>query len=297
MSEHLFFDCNAAIGPFPRKHREARWSKEHLLEGLDLAGIAGALVHHRLALNYDPMFGNRKLVEEIEGDRGRLYPCWVVLPDSSGEFLSVRELMSELEQHDVRAVRIQSQLFGVPETEGIWGELRDALLERDLLCVLPTPGYSRSIDGFERILEIFRNDEVVPWREFIVDWAGSPARKTDNLSVLRQSSPPWREFIVGRAGSPARKTDNLSVLRRSRHLAREFIVGWAGSPARNIRGRGHGSNTPTLQHSHPSNTPILPSLQHSHPPILPSSHPSHPPILPSSVTTCPKPLPLRGVLL
>ena len=174
MTEHLFFDCNAAIGPLPRKHREARWSRDHLLDDLDLAGIAGALVHQRLALNYDPMVGNRKLLEEIEDDRERLYPCWVALPNFSGEFPPVSEFMKELEDHDVRAVRIEPQVFGAPETERVWGELRDALLDQNLLCVLPTPGYSGKIDGFERMLEIFRNNKVLmvnhvwsQWRQVI----------------------------------------------------------------------------------------------------------------------------------
>src|SRR5687767_1475819 len=99
MPEHLYFDCNASFGPYPHKDREARWSKQHLLEDLELAGIAGALVYHRQALHYDPMLGNRRLIDEIGGDRDRLFPCWLVMPSLSGEFPSVPEFMDLMHRH------------------------------------------------------------------------------------------------------------------------------------------------------------------------------------------------------
>ena len=42
-AQRIYFDCNATYGPHPNKPLEARWTLEHLLEDLDLAGIAGAL--------------------------------------------------------------------------------------------------------------------------------------------------------------------------------------------------------------------------------------------------------------
>lgn len=174
MSELLYFDCNASFGPFPRKHKEARWTKQHLLDDLELAGIGGALVYHRLAVDYDPMLANLRLIEEIADDRNRLYPCWMALPSFSGEFPSVAELVQLMEEHDVRAVRIHPEQFGVPIKESLWGELRDALLERDILCVLPVHVYGGELDSSDRVLTIFRENKTLlvgtvwsQWREVV----------------------------------------------------------------------------------------------------------------------------------
>ena len=173
MSELLYFDCNAAFGPFPQKHRETRWTKQHLLEDLDLAGIAGALVYHRLATAYDAMLANLKLVEEIEQDRDRLFPCWMAMPSFSGEFPSVPEFMKQLEENDVRAVRLDPLLYGVPIRENVWAELRDALLERNILCVTPVR-YSGDLNVSHELLCIFRENPCLlmghnwgQWREVV----------------------------------------------------------------------------------------------------------------------------------
>ena len=161
MREYLYFDCNASFGPYLRKPKEARWSKAHLIEDLDLAGIAGALVYHRLAEAYDPMLANLKLIEEIESDRNRLFPCWVAMPSVSGEFPSVGEFTGLMETHDVRAVRLHPEHDGVPIQERVWGELRDALLGRDILCVLPAPAYGGDLTSVDRLLSIFRENKTL----------------------------------------------------------------------------------------------------------------------------------------
>jgi predicted TIM-barrel fold metal-dependent hydrolase len=154
MNERLYFDCNASFGPYPGKPKEARWTKQHLLDDLDLAGIAGALVYHRLALDYDPLLANLRLIEEIGDDRDRLFPCWVVLPALSPEFPGVDELLRRMEEHDVRAVRLEPQRFGVPLKERVWGELRDALRERNVLCVIPTPTYGGELRPLVGVREV-----------------------------------------------------------------------------------------------------------------------------------------------
>ncbi|NCQ27083.1 MAG: hypothetical protein GW802_06545, partial [Armatimonadetes bacterium] len=107
MPERLYFDCNASFGPYPNKPREARWSKQHLLDDLDLAGVAGALVCQRMAQRCSPMLANLRLVEEIGDDRERLYPCWMALPSLSPEVPAVGEFVRQMVQHDVRAVRLE----------------------------------------------------------------------------------------------------------------------------------------------------------------------------------------------
>ncbi|MBI3923684.1 MAG: amidohydrolase family protein [Armatimonadetes bacterium] len=174
MPELLYFDCNTTFGPYPQKHKEARWTKEHLLDDLVLAGIAGALVYHRLGRHYDPMLGNMRLIEEIRDDRDRLFPCWFAMPSFGPEFATVAEFTELMKQHDVRAVRIEAKAFGVPPRERVWGELPDALLENDILCVLPSPGYGAELDFADPLLTIFRENKTLlmnhvwsQWRELV----------------------------------------------------------------------------------------------------------------------------------
>lgn len=159
-AEHLYFDCNASYGAHPHKHIEERWTLEHLLSDLDLAGIAGALVYHQQAVHYDPMLGNLRLCEEISPYHDRLFPCWIALPNLCGDFPSVEEFVAQLEQHDIRAVRIDPYRFGVPVRERVWKELRDALLERNTLCILPASA-NGTLENLDHLLEIFRNNNTL----------------------------------------------------------------------------------------------------------------------------------------
>jgi predicted TIM-barrel fold metal-dependent hydrolase len=68
---------------------------------MDRCGIAEALVYHSLASGYDPSFGNKRLLEEIEGVPG-LHACWVVIPGESRGPLSFSEILSS----KLRAVRV-----------------------------------------------------------------------------------------------------------------------------------------------------------------------------------------------
>lgn len=155
MPERVYFDCNAVYGPHPRKHREARWTRDHLLEDLDLAGIAGALVAHTQCFEYDPMLGNRRLADDIAGHRDRLHPCWVAMPAFSGEFPSVKAFVAAMQDHDVRAVRVDPGAFGIPSRVSLWRELADALRETGALVVVGSGYGSRSLEAVDRTLALF----------------------------------------------------------------------------------------------------------------------------------------------
>lgn len=173
--QRLYFDCNATFGPRPKKALEARWSLEHLMEDLDLAGIAGAMVHHQQAIHYDPMLGNLRLIEEISAHRERLFPCWIALPSLCDDVPRVTDFMRLLRQHDVRAVRICSERFNIPVREHLWAELRDALRNENILCVIPTDAFA-PLMSLDALLNIFRDNNVLlvghgwhQWRN-VVAW-------------------------------------------------------------------------------------------------------------------------------
>jgi predicted TIM-barrel fold metal-dependent hydrolase len=92
---------------------------------MDYCGIQEALVFHSLALFTEARLGNTRLVEEIEG-QSRLYPCWVILPPSTGEIAVPQALVEELETYDVRAVRMFPRRIG-PLREFLYGELLETL--------------------------------------------------------------------------------------------------------------------------------------------------------------------------
>lgn len=202
MSELLYFDSHAAFGGFPGKQREARWSKQHLLEDLDLAGIAGALVHHSLALHYEPMCGNRRLITEIARQRDRLFPCWVGLPEVAGDFPTAWEFVRELKRHDVRAVRLDPA--GLPVTERVWGALRDALRDLQTLCVLPVNYDGWDFGLVDRWLGLFHASPVLMvgagWRHWRNVVALMDAHPNLHLEFSHFQANRAMEYIADRFG-------------------------------------------------------------------------------------------------
>jgi predicted TIM-barrel fold metal-dependent hydrolase len=204
MNERFYFDCNAAFGRSPCKPARARWSLQHVLDDLQLAGIAGALVTHRQAVHYDPMRGNLRLIEEIENARDRLFPCWVAMPNLGGEFPDVSTFLRLLKQHDVRAVRLDPDKFGVPVTEKLWGELRDALCEAGVLCVLPVGG--GITDSVEKLLELFRDAATLfvdlhwwgNWKKLIATMGDFPRLHVEFSSFQANRAP---EYFAARFGA------------------------------------------------------------------------------------------------
>jgi len=120
MSDLLYFDCHATVGPRTMKPVRARWSTEHLLEDMDLAEISGALVVHGLARSYDPAYGNARLSAEIGKAPDRLFGVWCMAPiGEPGFYSSGDEMVRAMEEADVRAVQCVPGAFSLhPEVAG-----------------------------------------------------------------------------------------------------------------------------------------------------------------------------------
>lgn len=107
MSDLIYFDCHSVIGQRPTKHRRTRWTTAHLVEDMDLAGIAGALVVHGVARSYDTVYGNSRLREELRKVPNRLFGAWCIVPiGEPGFFTTGDDLILAMETADIRAVRI-----------------------------------------------------------------------------------------------------------------------------------------------------------------------------------------------
>ena len=84
MAKLNLFDCNARLGKWINPRPEYATEADELLSIMDRVGISEALVCHALAWQWDPVEGNRILLEQAAA-HGRLYPCLVALPPATGE--------------------------------------------------------------------------------------------------------------------------------------------------------------------------------------------------------------------
>ena len=100
---HLY-DVNCAVGPWPTA-RVPYETVDGLLGEMERLGIERALVSHTTARTFDPPQGNRRLMAEIEG-YPQLEPCWILLPPSCGEMGTLDEMLAEMAEAGVRAVRL-----------------------------------------------------------------------------------------------------------------------------------------------------------------------------------------------
>ncbi|HUE14241.1 MAG TPA: amidohydrolase family protein [Planctomycetaceae bacterium] len=100
-----FFDCNCAFGPYrTRVFRFARTADE-LIEEMDFSNIERALVYHT-AMRFDhPAIGNERVVAESAG-QPRLLASWSLLPSQTGEQPAIDVLLRQMQQQNVRALRL-----------------------------------------------------------------------------------------------------------------------------------------------------------------------------------------------
>jgi len=147
MSERIFFDCFATVGKRGPKDVEARYSLEDLVSEMAWCGISGTLVGHAASREYDPMFGNRMLMKEIGGN-SRLYPVWAVMPHHTREMAPPEELIQELQDNGVRAVKMYPRSHRYPFNVDTCGELLRSL-QRHAIPLLLEGGHMYAPDIFE----------------------------------------------------------------------------------------------------------------------------------------------------
>ncbi len=120
-----FFDCNAQIGRYGVRHPEAFTTADELMKEMEYIGIAEALVYHSMAKEYAPSAGNEMLFREIEGKP--LHPCWVVMPHHTNEMPPPDELLKQMKEKGVRALRAFPNLHQFRLSEWCAGELLEMI--------------------------------------------------------------------------------------------------------------------------------------------------------------------------
>jgi len=128
MEKIRFFDCNASVGRTGTPHLLDVQDSTALEREMEIAGIEEALVYHTAARDGHPPLGNALLRDEIAG-RSNLHQVWVLLPHHTGEMLHPDELLYQMRQNNVRAVRLYPTRarHGFTLAEWCAGELLDAL--------------------------------------------------------------------------------------------------------------------------------------------------------------------------
>lgn len=130
----MLFDALTSYGPYPHRPSQEPWRLTQLLENLDQYGIHAALVRHSQSIYHDAMQGNIRLIAEIEAQRRRLFPCFVVGPHHCGDFPTPANLAAILEANEVRAVQLCPKRHGYPVHAAVLGELA-AMLNAERLPV------------------------------------------------------------------------------------------------------------------------------------------------------------------
>ncbi|MBN2551241.1 MAG: amidohydrolase family protein [Spirochaetales bacterium] len=153
MDDLVFFDLNGVLGtpvfdPDSGSYSGYRDVRD-LLNDMDYFGVDYALVSHYRCLHGSPRSGNELLLRELAqrgasgaedtASRSRLFPCWVLLPGSTGEVPSGKELAEDLRKAGVRAVRIDFGAFNLPAVDRVMEDLFTVLEDCAVLAILASP--------------------------------------------------------------------------------------------------------------------------------------------------------------
>ena len=147
MNERIYLDCYAMVGRRGTKDVETQYSTEDLLKEMEWCGIHGALIGHFVAKEYDPMYGNRLLLQELKKSH-RLQGAWAVMPHHTGEMPKPREVVKEMLDNGIRAAKMYPRVQRYPFTVDYCGELLEELQKNEIL-LLVEGGHMYAPDIFE----------------------------------------------------------------------------------------------------------------------------------------------------
>lgn len=131
----LYFDAFATIGKRAGKDPLEPWKTEALLEGMRRCDIHGALVYTHVAAETHPDVGN-PITTRTCAEHERLYPCWVGLPHHTGEFPEPEELIRQMREADVRALKLYPRVFQFNVDDLTLGPLLSALQDAGILLII-----------------------------------------------------------------------------------------------------------------------------------------------------------------
>ncbi|PCJ60963.1 MAG: hypothetical protein COA79_07855 [Planctomycetota bacterium] len=101
----ILFDAFVRFGPRAAKHLHHAWKLEDVLGEMEHCSISGALVTNTQCTQYDAMYSNLKLSDELE-KYDHLFALWNIVPPHNLEIPPLDEFLKIANQKDVRAFTI-----------------------------------------------------------------------------------------------------------------------------------------------------------------------------------------------
>jgi len=131
-----------------------------LLNEMRIAGVEEALVYHIISRDGHPPLGNSMLMDAIKNS-AHLHPCWVVIPHHTKEMPPPEQLLQDMKNKNVKAVRIfpTRTLHSFSIEEWCAGELLHALEQARIPVILDLE--ILSWDDVHSILNSYRKLPVI----------------------------------------------------------------------------------------------------------------------------------------
>ena len=131
-----FFDANCWLGnPVPESLAKVPETTEELLDVMDYCGIEKAVVASSMALNYNVVYGNKRLLEEIKRST-RLYGTAILLPEHTGELGELSDYISSLMANKVVMIKLFPKMHNFVLSDYCMGNLLNLLEERKIPITL-----------------------------------------------------------------------------------------------------------------------------------------------------------------
>ena len=134
----IYFDSNVCIGKHGPKDSREIWKSDDILASMDRAGISGALVYSGLAKDYAPAYGNAWLAEEL-AKYDRFYGCYTIAPGYTGSFLLPSEILDDMRQKRMVAVKIFPASHIFSPCEDVMGEYYAVLEDNSVPLLIDKP--------------------------------------------------------------------------------------------------------------------------------------------------------------
>lgn len=100
-----YFDSNVCVGKRGRKDYRELWRSRDILNVMDRTGISAALVYAGWAKDYAPLYGNERLMQELEISP-RFYGCYTIMPGDAGNFPSAEDFVSDMRKKGMVAAKM-----------------------------------------------------------------------------------------------------------------------------------------------------------------------------------------------
>ena len=202
------------VGRRGPKDVESRYETEALLEEMAWAGVHGALVAHWSGKEYDPSYGNRKLLQELKKSP-RLHGVWSVMPHHTGEMLPPKELVQEMADNGIRAAKMYPRTHHYFFNEDACGELLTELERRDVLLLVEGGG-------------MYGPDILDPFNQVLLTELDAVLTRHPGLRVLLQASR-WDATRYLHTLMTKHPTLHLEFSNHQANRALEVYAGWFGA--------------------------------------------------------------------